>query len=162
LPIAKGKIEMKSDKKAFTLRVYGLLINAHQEVLIAEETHKSRYMIKFPGGGLQWGEGIADCLVREFKEELDLDVSVGNHFYTTDFYVASAFDPQIQLISIYYEVHAAISFRPKLKTLDRTSEEDETFYFTPISSLEPAEFFTFPVDQHVGQLLKTRHLNGLL
>jgi len=145
---------MKSAKKAFTIRVYGLLINNRQEVLIAEEMYKNRYMVKFPGGGLEFGEGTAACLVREFKEELGLDVLVENHFYTTDFFIASAFDPEVQLLSIYYRVSTKADFQPPVKTLNRTVEEDEIFRFVSIADLNPRAFFSFPIDQHVGELLQ--------
>lgn len=145
---------MKSAKKAFTIRVYGLLVNNRQEVLIAEEMYKNRYMVKFPGGGLEFGEGTAACLVREFKEELGLDVLVESHFYTTDFFIASAFDPDVQLLSIYYRVSTMVDFQPPIKTLNRTVEEDEIFRFVAIADLNPRAFFSFPIDQHVGELLQ--------
>lgn len=147
---------MKSDKKAFTIRVYGLLIHANQEVLIAEQMFKNRHMIKFPGGGLQWGEGPASCLKREFREELNLEVEIGAHFYTTDFFVASAFDPDIQVLSIYYEITAPAGFQPENKMLDMTAEEDEVFRFVPIADLQAGKIFTFPIDQQVGKLLQEK------
>lgn len=145
---------MKSDKKAFTLRVYGLLINDKQEILVAEEMFKHQHMVKFPGGGLQWGESTRACLEREFLEELNIKVVVEEHFYTTDFFVASAFDPQVQLLSIYYKVSTDADFQPEAKILDQTLAEAEVFRFVPLSEIEPSHFFTFPIDQQVGARLK--------
>ena len=54
----------------FTQRTYGILINKKQEVLISDEFRFGRYFRKFPGGGVEKGEGIIDALKREFKEEL--------------------------------------------------------------------------------------------
>lgn len=48
-------------------------------------------MLKFPGGGLEWGEGIADALKREFKEELNAEIEIVRHFYTTDFFSGIGF-----------------------------------------------------------------------
>lgn len=62
---------------------------------------------KFPGGGVELGEGIADALIREFKEELNLDVVLLGHIYTTDFFVRSAFYPEYQVIAVYYRVKCA-------------------------------------------------------
>ncbi|HMP94678.1 MAG TPA: NUDIX domain-containing protein, partial [Phnomibacter sp.] len=90
----------------FTLRVYGVLINDKQEVLVTDELIRGGRYTKFPGGGLEFGEGTRDCLVREFKEELDLKVEVLDHLYTTDFFQMSAFRPTDQIISIYYYVKA--------------------------------------------------------
>ncbi|MEO6289013.1 MAG: NUDIX domain-containing protein, partial [Ginsengibacter sp.] len=86
----------------FNIRVYGILISDDNQVLVSDEFIKGKYYTKFPGGGLDPGEGTRDCLKREFKEEMDLDVSVGDHIYTTDFYQISAFNPDHQIICIYY------------------------------------------------------------
>jgi len=59
-----------------TLRVYGILINENKQVLVSDEFIRGHYYTKFPGGGLEFGEGTRDCLKREFKEEMDLSVAV--------------------------------------------------------------------------------------
>jgi ADP-ribose pyrophosphatase YjhB (NUDIX family) len=90
----------------FNLRVYGVLLGPNKEVLVSDELIRGGYYTKFPGGGLEFGEGTRDCLKREFKEEMDLDIAVGDHLYTTDFFQMSAFNPDHQIISIYYWVTA--------------------------------------------------------
>jgi len=77
----------------FTIRVYGILLNNKKQVLVSDEHIRGSYYTKFPGGGLELGEGTRDCLAREFMEEMNLKVEVGNHIYTTDFYQMSAFRP---------------------------------------------------------------------
>ena len=42
----------------FNLRVYGILINKQQQVLVSDEYIRGMYITKFPGGGLEFGEGI--------------------------------------------------------------------------------------------------------
>lgn len=88
-----------------TVRVYGLLIDSRQRVLVSDEYIRGNFFTKFPGGGLELGEGTRDCLKREFKEETNLDVTIGEHIYTTDFYQQSAFNASHQILSIYYFVH---------------------------------------------------------
>src|SRR6266487_411503 len=90
----------------FTIRVYGILMDENKRVLISDEFIRGDYFTKFPGGGLEFGEGTRDCLKREFKEETGLDVTVGEHIYTTDYFQISAFNKEHQIISIYYFVHA--------------------------------------------------------
>ena len=90
--------------KQFNIRVYGLLINKRQEVLITDEFRIGMYMTKFPGGGLEFGEGTIDCLKREFREELNLDIEIKSHFYTTDYFQPAISFENMQLISIYYLV----------------------------------------------------------
>src|SRR5690242_18666928 len=89
-----------------TLRVYGILVNEQKQVLVSDEYIRGGYYTKFPGGGLEFGEGTRDCLKREFMEEMGLSVSVGDHIYTTDYFQESAFRPGQQIISIYYFAHA--------------------------------------------------------
>lgn len=89
----------------FNVRVYGLLIQ-NGKVLVSDEFIKGHRITKFPGGGLEFGEGTIDCLKREFIEELNLEVEIVDHFYTTDFFVESAFAPNNQVISIYYTIKA--------------------------------------------------------
>lgn len=90
----------------FTIRVYGILMDENRRVLLSDEFIRGSYFTKFPGGGLEIGEGTRDCLRREFKEETGLDVTVGEHIYTTDYYQVSAFNTNDQIVSIYYYAHA--------------------------------------------------------
>ena len=92
----------------FTIRVYGLLIHGrggHGEphVLVADELIKGQRVTKFPGGGLEYGEGLKDCLVREIREEIGVEAYDVQHFYTTDFFQQSAFHSKpLQVLSVYF------------------------------------------------------------
>src|SRR5436190_2132821 len=89
--------------KRFNIRVYGLLINQNGQILLADEVFKNGHKAtKFPGGGLELGEGLIEGLKREFKEEAGIEIAVAAHFYTTDFFQESYFDNESQIISIYY------------------------------------------------------------
>ena len=90
----------------FNVRVYGILINDEKQVLVSDEYIRGKYYTKFPGGGLEKGEGTIDCLKREFIEEMNLPVEITGHVYTTDFYQQSAFNPDHQILSIFYYVKA--------------------------------------------------------
>lgn len=37
---------------------------------------------EFPGGKIEDGESVAECIKREIKEELDIDIEVGEHLIT--------------------------------------------------------------------------------
>ena len=89
----------------FNIRVYGILIGENKQVLVSDELIRGDYITKFPGGGLEFGEGTRDCLKREFMEEMNLEIRVGDHIYTTDYFQMSAFNPAHQIISIYYYAH---------------------------------------------------------
>jgi ADP-ribose pyrophosphatase YjhB (NUDIX family) len=90
----------------FNVRVYGMLIDEQDRLLVSDEFIRGAYITKLPGGGLEIGEGTRDGLAREFMEEANLEIKVGEHFYTTDFFQISAFNNTDQIISIYYLVHA--------------------------------------------------------
>lgn len=94
----------------FTVRVYGILFNEKKQVLVSDEYIRGGYYTKFPGGGLEFGEGTLECIVREWKEEVNQDVEVVEHIYTTDFFQISAFDDVNQIISIYYLLKATSPF----------------------------------------------------
>jgi len=147
----------------FNIRVYGVLINDQKQVLVADELVRGMYLTKFPGGGLELGEGTRDCLKREFMEELNLDVETGDHIYTTDYFQQSAFNPAHQIISIYYyvipkeKIKAPLRNKPfdfdeeQMKVYNET-EETETFRFIDLDKLEPDQL-TLPIDKIVATLI---------
>lgn len=148
----------------FNLRVYGVLINEKKQVLVSDEFIRGNYYTKFPGGGLELGEGTRDCLRREFKEEMDLKVEIGDHIYTTDYFQMSAFNPNHQIISIYYfakaleEIKAPLRDKEfdfdeqQLKTYE-SSGETETFRFIDWDDFS-AESVTLPIDKIVAAMVK--------
>ena len=140
----------------FNIRVYGLLINTHNEVLVTDELRFGKEMTKFPGGGMHFGEGTIDCLKREFKEELDCEIEMVKHFYTTDYFQQSAFHPDHQLISIYYIVKGAITLKEE-KELKK--ENDQSFRWISLGKIA-GDDFTFPIDKKVAGMLKTYSKSG--
>ena len=145
----------------FNIRVYGILINEKEEVLITDEFRSGLAFSKFPGGGLEFGEGTIDCLKREFMEELGVGVEIIGHFYTTDFFQVSAFNKQQQLLSIYYLVKNTapllIEIKGKKFDFEERVEGAQTFRWIPVKELS-AEEFMFPVDKKVSLLLKEKSL----
>jgi 8-oxo-dGTP diphosphatase len=146
----------------FNVRVYGLLIDQYQRLLVTDEFIRGSYITKLPGGGLEFGEGTKECLQREFVEETGIEVNIGAHFYTTDFFQISAFNHKDQIISIYYLVHAADTSKIKTSEIpfnfstDQVADlngESEVFRWIPLKELTP-DFVTLPIDKVVIQLLK--------
>ena len=132
-------------EKIFNIRVYGIWING-QQLLVNEELIKGQTIIKLPGGGLQFGEGTVDCLKREWKEELNIDIEILGHFYTTDFFQASAFDNS-QVISIYYLVGGIVP-----ATIINNVPGERT-YWMDVKDIS-ADTFTLPIDKKVGTMLQ--------
>ncbi|HZE85063.1 MAG TPA: NUDIX domain-containing protein [Puia sp.] len=154
----------------FTIRVYGILLGENRKVLVSDEFIRGNYYTKFPGGGLEFGEGTRDCLKREFKEEMDLDVAIGDHIYTTDYFQISAFNPAQQIVSIYYFAEALEPIRAPLRSVpfdfdEREMEiyklrgETETFRFIDWDSFSE-ESVDLPIDKVVAGILKAGKLRG--
>ncbi|MEP6675962.1 MAG: NUDIX domain-containing protein [Ferruginibacter sp.] len=148
------------------IRVYGILINEKKQLLVSDEFIRGSYFTKFPGGGLEQGEGTRDCLQREFLEEMNLKIEVGEHIYTTDFYQQSAFNNNHQIISIYYFVKAlepiAVPLRDKPFDFDeaqlniyKEKNEIETFRLIEWNDVTE-ESVSLPIDKVLVKLLKTR------
>jgi len=135
------------ENKTFNIRVYGLLINDRNELLLSHEKRHGIAFTKLPGGGLQWGEGMIDCLKREFLEELGIAIEVGNLFYLTDYFQPSAFSASDQIISVYYYVHADLPYELPVQA-DTENHNFEIFHWTPISDLTE-DSVTFPIDRIV-------------
>ena len=144
--------------KSFNVRVYGLLINSNNELLLSDERRGGFSFTKFPGGGLEFGEGVVDALIREFSEELAIDVSVGDLFYVNDFFQASAFNENLQLLSFYYFVNYN-----KCEEIGQEAyqfpliEDGEKQRWVAISNLTESNF-TFPIDKIVIEKLKSYKL----
>ena len=102
---------MNKETHHFNIRVYGLVIRERKFVLLSDEFRMDRFMTKFPGGGLKFGEGTEDCIQREAKEEFGQEVDIISHFYTTGFFQKAFFFENHQLISIYYR----IGFKEKIQ-----------------------------------------------
>lgn len=138
----------------FNVRVYGLLINAQNEVLLSDEFEFDRRFTKFPGGGLEFGEGLIDGLKREFMEECNAEIDIISHFYTTDFYEKSSFNDS-QVLSVYYLVKEINALQLKFKTevFDFDENTKQSFRWTNIDLLTEQDV-TFKTDQTVVNLLK--------
>jgi 8-oxo-dGTP diphosphatase len=148
--------------KRFVIRVYALVINDRNQVLLSDEYVRGAHLTKFPGGGLEWGEGLADCLKREALEEFGQSIEIIGHFYTNDFFEKSLFYEESQLFSIYYlaQFNEPIKFKISTKPFDfkETVHGSQSFRWIGIHDLELEEL-TFQVDRKVAHLLKLAKLH---
>ncbi len=151
-----------SSLSRFIIRVYGFLVNEDGEVLIAEEYHYNTFMRKFPGGGLELGEGPVAGLKRELYEELQLDFEIGEHIHTTDFFSRSLFNEELQVIGIYYLVQVAPDVSKMFREPYQLPEINgvEKFRWVKIDELSQLEI-TFPTDRYASRIfvehMKNRH-----
>ena len=147
-----------NDIKHFNIRVYALILNGEGDVLLSDEYVLDRKMTKFPGGGMHFGEGPADCIRREAMEEFGQEIEIIEHFYTTDYFQRALFYKDHQLISIYYRARFrdAPTFRISDHPFDFPVAENgsQSFRWSNIDTLTKDDL-SFPIDKHVLGLLKT-------
>lgn len=144
----------------FNLRVYGLLVHNGHVLVVDELMQRKTPITKFPGGALELGEGLADCLIREFEEEIGHRVEVAEHFYTTDFFQQSVQDPINQLLSVYYLIQHpdpdAIPVKKRQHDFDdRLPESNLNLRWIPLNELSVTDM-SLPIDRVVVDLLLKR------
>ena len=142
----------------FNVRIYGILLNDKQHVLVSDELIKGDKYTKFPGGGLEFGEGTKDCLIREFQEETGIHISVNEHLFTTDTFIPSIFDNDSQVLCIYYLVESNDWNRIKTNTVafDFSHGENENFRWVPLKELRKEPYILLPTDKSVVHILDSR------
>jgi 8-oxo-dGTP diphosphatase len=140
----------------FNIRAYMILLH-EGKILIADERIKGSSYIKLPGGGLEFGEGPRDCILREAQEELGQEVEVLHHVHTTEMFVQSKFYPTDQVVAIYYQVQLKEdpTFRVSEEKHDfqGTGEDEESFRWVDWDDLKTNDL-SFETDRAVIRQLK--------
>lgn len=132
------------------VRVYATIVK-DRKVMALREEYVGEQLLKFPGGGLELGEGVLECLQRELEEELNLKTTNIVHLYTQEDFIASKFRDHEQLLSIYYQVEMVDE--NDLLIMDPCIEKIEWI------SLDEEEIpFPLPVDQTAFEVLKKKFL----
>lgn len=147
----------------FVVRVYGLVLNKTAQILLSDEYLFNQYMTKFPGGGLEFGEGPEDCIRREGMEEFGQEIEIVEHFYTTGFFQRAMFFDNHQLLSIYYVI--MLKDKPIFRIVSKPFDIPEingsqSFRWASIDDLQENDL-TFPVDRYVLGILKKNYRANL-
>ena len=132
------------------IRVYATAIK-DEKVLVLHEEYAGEQLMKLPGGGLEFGEGLLDCLHREFEEELNVKINILGHLYTQEDFVVSRFRDNEQLLTVYYLVE--IIDENDFLIMDPCIEKTE---WIPINTDENP--CILPVDKIAFEKLKERLL----
>lgn len=132
------------------IRVYATIVK-NGKVLALHEEYAGEHLMKFPGGGLEFGEGALECVERELEEELNVKLKNVEHLYTQENFLVSKFRDNEQLLSIYYL--AEIIDENELLIMDPCIEKTEWV------SLDAEENpFPLPVDKMVFGILQRKFL----
>ena len=133
----------------FNIRVYALIIFKNN-ILLSRELIQNKLIYKFPGGGVELGEGFVDALQREAKEEMGQHLNHITHFYTTDFFQRSSFDSSEQLISIYFMASLSKNLNNRLKI---PVKDQPVFEWKRLVDINE-ENLHFPIDKKVLNMIK--------
>lgn len=135
----------------FNIRVYGIWLKDNK-ILVSNENIDGFKMTKLPGGGLEFGEGPAECVVREFREELDVEIRIAKLLHVSEQFVQSAFKKNEQVLAIHYLVESD----EEIKNLNITQSTNvgiqniHRFEWVDLEQLS-IDAFTFEMDRIVIQ-----------
>ena len=139
---------MNNQINSFNIRVYGLILESGS-ILLSKELIMGEEVFKFPGGGLEYGEGLIDGLSREFEEEMGQKIYNVKHYYTTDFFQRSSFKYTDQLLSIYYTGKLK---QKVVNKINKPKKNQPVFIWEKLETLNEVKF-KFPIDQLIVKKL---------
>jgi len=88
---------MKNEKK-IVIRVRGIIL-FEDKLLVVKHPNDTSFGA-LPGGHLEWGEDIRECLVREIIEELGIKPEIGRLLYVNNFIDGDS----IQSVEFFFEI----------------------------------------------------------
>ena len=113
------------------IKVAAGIIVHNGKILIAQRRHDKTCanLWEFPGGKIEQGETMQQCLQRELMEELNLSITVGNYFMTSTF----AYDFGVVELHAYFATSESedVSFHPDHEDVRWVSLADIDNYTFP-------------------------------
>ena len=137
--LTEEDIEMK------VIRVKALILNSKGNILLAFNNNT----YQFPGGHTSDGEEIDDCIVREIKEEVGIDVEVGDPFLSIETYDNDYFGTGKKVLNTIYYYRVFTDLEPdfsQTKYDELESKTDFNLFYVDFSHLE--EFIVSKIDSN--------------
>ena len=146
-------ILFRTDEYVFSYRVAGICTQ-NGKVLLQNPTNDTAFA--FPGGHVTFGETNAQTLIREFKEEISVDISVGDLKWVGELFFPWGNKPCHQ-ICLYYNVDITSDTIP-FEGMFVGSEQLEgrnfnlEFHWVPMEELENIEVYPTNAAQLISKL----------
>lgn len=121
---------MSLEQRVPVIRLTGILVEGN-DVLIQKQCLREKSNWAFPGGCLEFGETVEQCLIREMAEETSLDVRVGNLLYVCDRFKGLG----RHVVDMSFEVFRVAGELPQGRHVDSEGETISSFAMVPIKSL---------------------------
>lgn len=133
------------------VRVAGILIENNKILLIEHKKNDKKYWL-IPGGGVDWGESTAEALIREYKEETNLDVTVDKFLFLSE---TIAPDKEKHVINLYFKVKKDENSKAEMILGDETNLNDLRF----VSKDEIENIKIYPnIKEQIKQLLDEKEI----
>ena len=88
-----------TDTKITDIRCRGIILHNDKILVVKHSKDNSYYAL--PGGHLEWGESVKECIEREITEELGIKPEIGRLLYIRN-YVRD--DSNVQSIEFHFEI----------------------------------------------------------
>ena len=83
------------------IRVAGILIEDNKILLIQHHKNNKKYWL-IPGGGNDWGETTKEALIREYKEETNMDIEVDEFLFFSE---TISPDKKRHVLNLFYKIY---------------------------------------------------------
>ena len=144
-------ILFRTDEYVFSYRVAGICIR-NGKVLLQKPTNDTAFA--FPGGHVTFGETNAQTLVREFKEEIGADISVGDLKWVGEVFFPWGNKPCHQ-ICLYYIVEITSEIPMEDVFIGKEQVEGRRFnlefHWVPMTELKNIEVYPTNVVELMNQ-----------
>ena len=83
------------------IRVAGILIEDDKILLIQHHKNNKKYWL-IPGGGNDWGETAKEALIREYKEETNMDIEVDEFLFLSETIFPNK---ERHILNLFFKIH---------------------------------------------------------
>lgn len=129
-------ILFKTEEWVFSYRVAGICV-CNGKVLLQKPVNDAAYA--FPGGHVALGESNEETLIREFKEEIGVDIRVGELKWVAEIFFPWGSKPCHQ-ICLYYMVEGEIPEDTRFMGIEERNVSLE-FRWVPLEELKNLEVY---------------------